>query len=325
MPTFREDLHVGHKVPLVETDDIMDGGITTDKLADGAITHDKLAANAVGENNLQDGSVTTDKLADGAVTAEKLAENSVTEDKIANKQVGWQKLDDDLQNIIASREEHGVALSNEFGDSVLIGITQKKLTETIDAIQDKIDSLHPGSYITITASPNLIYKDETSDVDVTVRMTDGAIADKITLFVDDVEEESVENASRLDTTISVIDTTALHAVAERQGLDYDVHSQITGVRPYWVGADAQYTDIIDDAHKQNIKANPNGTYNITVPSNGNYVFFVIPEGMTIHRATMGGFEFPLDALPSIEVESHAYLVYASSNTYDAGSLTIVIS
>lgn len=283
MPTFREDLHVGHKVPLVETDDIMDGGITTDKLEDRAVTNPK----------------------------------------IGDKQVSWQKLDDDLQNIIASREEHGVALSNEFGDSELIGITQKKLTETIDAIQDKIDSLHPGSYITITASPNLIYKDETSDVDVTVRMTDGAIADKITLYVDDVEEESVENASRLDTTISVIDTTALYAVAERQGLDYDVHSQITGVRPYWVGADEQYTDIIDDAHQQNIKANPSGTYNITVPSNGDYVFFVIPDGMTINRATMSGFDFPLEDARTDLMEG--YKVYQSSNTYDEGELTIVIS
>lgn len=274
---------------------------------------------------LKDNCIKTNHLAENAVSTANIQDGAVSNPKIGDKQVSWQKLDDDLQNIIASREEHGVALSNEFGDSVLIGITQKKLTEAIDEIQDKIDSLHPGSYITITASPNIIYKDETSDVDVTVRMTDGAIADKITLYVDDVEEESVENASRLDTTISVIDTTVLYAVAKRQGLDYDVQSQITGVRPYWVGADAQYTSIIDDAHQQNIKANPNGTYNITVPSNGDYVFFVIPEDMTIHRATMGGFEFPLDAPQSIEVEGHVYLVYASSNTYDAGVITIVIS
>lgn len=43
MPTFREDLHLGHKVALVETDDISNGAVTTDKIADGAVTLAKLA------------------------------------------------------------------------------------------------------------------------------------------------------------------------------------------------------------------------------------------------------------------------------------------
>ena len=33
MPTFREDLHLGHKVALVETDDLSNGAVTLAKLA----------------------------------------------------------------------------------------------------------------------------------------------------------------------------------------------------------------------------------------------------------------------------------------------------
>mgnify|MGYP006988851359 FL=1 len=72
MPTFREQLHSGDKVPLVETDD----------LAPASVTHDKLANECVAENNIMDGAVTTPKIADRAVTAPKIAAGAVTKDKI---------------------------------------------------------------------------------------------------------------------------------------------------------------------------------------------------------------------------------------------------
>lgn len=44
MPTYREDLHSGHKVPLVETDDISDGAINTQKIANDSVIWSKLAS-----------------------------------------------------------------------------------------------------------------------------------------------------------------------------------------------------------------------------------------------------------------------------------------
>lgn len=43
MPTYKEDLHLGHKVTLWETDDIADNAITTPKIADNAVTEEKLS------------------------------------------------------------------------------------------------------------------------------------------------------------------------------------------------------------------------------------------------------------------------------------------
>lgn len=53
MPTFREDIKIGTKVPMMKTDDYNDQSVTKDKIRDGDIT--------------------SEKLADGAVTAQKLA------------------------------------------------------------------------------------------------------------------------------------------------------------------------------------------------------------------------------------------------------------
>lgn len=94
MSTFREDIHLGHKVPLVETDDIKDGAITTDKLADGSVTEEKLADDSVTSEKIKDGEVKTPDIADGAVTTEKIADDAVTSEKIKDGEVKTPDIDD---------------------------------------------------------------------------------------------------------------------------------------------------------------------------------------------------------------------------------------
>jgi hypothetical protein len=47
--------------------------------------------------------------------------------------------------------------------------------------------------------------------------------------------------------------------------------------------------------------------------------------MSINKATMSGFEFPLQAPVNVTVDGVAYKSYQSGNTYNDGTLTIVIS
>lgn len=130
MPTFREDLHLGHKVPTIETDDITDGAITEGKMADGSVstrvlqdgcvTEPKLGDGAVSERTIQDGAVTEPKLADGSVShrtiqpeavdgsnikpgsieSKHLALNAVETWNINDKAVTPQKLSDGVQAAI---------------------------------------------------------------------------------------------------------------------------------------------------------------------------------------------------------------------------------
>lgn len=102
MPTFREDVKIGSKVPMMKTDDYNDQSVTEEKLKDGAITNEKMAACSVGNANLQDGSVSNEKLEDGSITNEKLAENSITKDKLKDNTIGVEKLDPELRQTIAA-------------------------------------------------------------------------------------------------------------------------------------------------------------------------------------------------------------------------------
>lgn len=104
MPTFREDVHLGTKVPLMKTDDyndqsvteekIKDTNITTKKISDAAITTPKIADQNVTTAKIADGNVTTVKIADQNVTTGKIKDGAVVTDKIADKNIINAKLGD---------------------------------------------------------------------------------------------------------------------------------------------------------------------------------------------------------------------------------------
>lgn len=97
---------------------------------------------------------------------------------------------------------------------------------------------------------------------------------------------------------------------------------VTAVYPIRIGTGTEY---VDGTPLTTPKTSPAGTYNVTVANDGEYVYFNVPSTMTINGATMGGFEFPLEAPASKTIGGVSYKSYRSSNTYDAGTLTIVIS
>ena len=87
MPTFREDIRLGTKVPQMKTEDYEDRSVTTEKLANEAVTSEKLGTGAVLRDNIQDGAVGTDEIANYSVTTEKLHDEAVTESKLAEHAV----------------------------------------------------------------------------------------------------------------------------------------------------------------------------------------------------------------------------------------------
>lgn len=98
---------------------------------------------------------------------------------------------------------------------------------------------------------------------------------------------------------------------------------INVVNPMYVGAGAAYADVVVAGCKQSARTSASGTYNVTVASNGQYVFFVVPSSMNINKVTLSGFDFPL--LAADTTSKSGYKIYKSANTYKAGTLTLVVS
>lgn len=366
MPTYREDMHTGHKVPLVETDDIMKGAVTTDKLADNAVTESKLADNAVTERSVSSNTIATRHLQDRSVTEPKMADNSVSnrtvqdnaidsrnlrrkaikahhiDDKqvlakhigdgqvkaihIDKSQLDWDHLNPDLQNIIASREEGGVALSKEFGNSELIGITQKKLSEAHDDLQNQINAIvNDKAVISLKASPSVIFVN--TQTPVTLTATTDTTASLIRIVTDAdaaiiAEGSGSSLAKAVNLTMPSAGTAGYTAYFTISGIVKSTHVNISAVNKIYYGSGSAYTDATSSPSP---KTSPAGTYNVTVAENGQYVFFVIPATMSINKATLSGFDFPLDAPVAETIDGVSYKVYRSSNTNDAGTYQIVVS
>lgn len=211
MPTFREDLHLGHKTPLIETDDIIDGAVTGDKIAPGVI--------------------------------ESAIEPYVN----------------DLQNQIDSLNDHGVSVSNEFGDNPHISISQKTLTEDRDrqdnliselgqrmtSVEDRLSSVTDAINrlwqkleditgetlrgISMTVTPDSFHSEDGCDVRITASTTEtNGIFEHIAFYANDVliaEYENTDAVQPLDHHID--DTTVFTCVAKILGNTYTRHATVT--------------------------------------------------------------------------------------------------
>lgn len=116
MSTFREDLHLGHKVPLIETDDLMDGSITASKIARKAIQWWHIACNAIRNCHISDKAVDNRTMDDDSVDERVLVDGLV--ERIMQPAI------DDLQNQINSLWAGGAWISiNLSRESITMGET----------------------------------------------------------------------------------------------------------------------------------------------------------------------------------------------------------
>lgn len=244
---------------------------------------------------------------------------------INNLELTLEQKEEEIYKAMASLTAGGLVLKQTFGDSEVVGISQKAITKKIDDLQDQINHLHPGTMgVTVSAYPNIVYDDSESEVTITARMQDGSIADEIKIEIAGTVVASDDNVPTLDSTEIINGTVTVKAYATQDGFTYDASTKIVGTKQYYIGSGTTWHSVYNvDSCKQPIKATPAGTYNINVLNAGDYVWFIVPNSMTINKATMSGFTFPLEAPDASSIPG--YRIYRSSNTYDAGVITVVLS
>lgn len=240
------------------------------------------------------------------------------------KPINWKHLSTDLQNIIASREEGGVALATEFGDSEMIGITQKKLTEANSNLQSQINTIFSEkATVTLSASSDtfiignaeftLTASTDTDAENIVIKQGDEVLATGSGRDLEYVVTLSQDTAASISYTAEFT-----FAGDNKRTIDHTINF----VKKMYVGSADNPMAIYADEYVQPARVSPQGTYNITVSEDGDKVFFILPYGITIHSATMNGFDFPLEYDLYFTDD---YTIYGSVNGYDAGTLTIVIS
>lgn len=233
----------------------------------------------------------------------------------------------EIYKAIASIVAGGVALKQSFGDSEEFGISQKVLTESRDDLQAQIDAIvSEKATVSLSISPNTFIVGERT---FTLTASTNTTAENI--VIKHGSEIIISGSGKtLSRSITVTQDTAADIPYTAEftfagGNKRTATATVYFVNKVYVGSGAVYTDVTTDAHVVSASRSPAGTYQVTVDNDAEYIFFVIPATMSINKATLSGFDFPLESPVNVTIEDVAYKSYRSSNTNDAGTYQIVIS
>lgn len=249
--------------------------------------------------------------------------NEVLREMVYKSQhVEWEMLDEELQNIILSIQTGGIALATDWGNDERIGITQKKLSEEHESVWSAINSIiNDKATVSLTVTPSVVHVGSTNTITLKATTDTEATEIKITggASVITGSGKSVQGTDTVQLSAGEKTYTAEFTI---NGLKKSTTAKLTAVNKIYYGSGDVYTEATSVA---SARKTPAGTYNVTVGTSGKSIFFVIPATMTINKATLSGFDFPLDAPVSVEKDNVSYKSYKSSNTMDAGTYQIVIS
>ena len=327
----------------VVTSKIADLAVTTEKLAEQAVTTEKIMNLAIITEKIANLAVTTSKIANLSVTTEKLDNESVTNEKIKNLTISWQKLDDDLQNIIASAGQHGVALSNEWGSSTLIGLTQKMLSEAIGdvhkdgddyiSIQYQIDQIvNDKAEVNLTATPSPVFVGVQSNISLVATTNTQATSIKIKKGSTQIASGSGLSLNGADTiTPSAAGNTTYTAEFTIAGLQKIATKNVVAVYPIYYGALASYSSE-GLTQLSTPTTTVKGTYTIGLDTTPKKIYFKVPKsnvtGITKVELLSDGNYSPVNGSIDGTLGDENYNVWVSDDAYNveiAGNRTFVVN
>ena len=218
----------------------------------------------------------------------------------------------------------GEAFSNIFGNSEVIGINQKTLTYTFRNLYRILETITGESMITVTTtiSPEAFSKKEGTVCNINV-VTSFALIDSVKVYLNgsttpSIEEYGIESFAR---TIPLTDTTDVKVVVTVLGREYITEKHIVAMSEFFVGAGANYTEVMTPAWNRPYDGNPQGQYPVRVEQ-GQRIIVVIPttEASKIEQIEMNDINIPMD------IDTYGtYTIYTSLNTYQAGDYIIDIN
>lgn len=230
-------------------------------------------------------------------------------------------LETQMQSFLATASG-GEAFSNMYGNSEVMGVTQKTLTETLDELYKLIFDvlgIELGD-VQISITPDAFFRNEAAIVNIAA-IADYGLFDFVKVYFDGVkvlEETSIKTFSK-DLTISK--TTTVKVEAQVLGKLYTYEKTVTMASDFFIGAGTTYEDVYNPQYTRPYDGNPTGQYNIEV-AEGQRIIIILPttDVSKIEQIEMNDFNIPMDT-----TTFGIYTVYTSLNTYKAGTYTIDIN
>lgn len=199
------------------------------------------------------------------------------------------------------------------------------LNTTSQDLQNQVNQLvQSGVKINLSISPSVIYTNSSESINLTG--TSDIPANELVLKEGDRvlvtgQGTNIQYTDQISPTVQGTQQYSIKATI--RGVVKTVTNYIYIVDKIYYGSGLDYTFV--DTYPQTAKRSPAGTYIVTVENNAEYIFFNVPSSMTINKATLNGFDFPLNNPVNVTIDGVSYKSYRSSNTNDEGTYTIILS
>lgn len=249
--------------------------------------------------------------------------------RIVNGTISWAKLDESLQTLIRTAGGEAGAITQEFGNNRELAISQKTLTDAINALWDKIGDITGETYggFSMYVNPQYFYGEQ-CQVHIVVSPAGGrGPFEKLKIYANSevvAEAENVETALEYDLTIDR--KTILTCEAQIMGETYTETRTIEKFSEFWAGAadEGEYADIMNNSHR--IQVNPANRYTVDIAFADNQKLYIVlnKDYGEILRADMNGFEIPMTKTVQT-IDNVEYYVYESDNNYNEGTYNIDIN
>lgn len=298
----------------VTTDKINDGAVTSEKIAEGAVSMNEIEDLAVVESKINDKAVTNGKISDAAVDTRIIKDKSVTNAKMADDTLTIEKLDPELRKAINAATGLPEDLVKVIQD---VDVSIAKLNDTVYPIT-----------LGFTVSPNT----DTMQTDVKYSV----ISDGKPLVPDTLEmtKQINDNAPKILTNAKVASGTVQTKIeGGREVFKFVVtktgrtgkSTLATRYLCYYGGSSVK--DMTVDIMNTLSKVSSTGvSFNPQInTNNGEYIWLIVPNYLTISRVTSAGFDVTLAAAQTVTNSLGTFKAYRTANTLIAETWKLVIS
>jgi hypothetical protein len=236
--------------------------------------------------------------------------------------------DDDLQNQIDSLTIHGMAVSNEFGDDVHIGVSQKTLTAAFNRLWAKLEDLTGEMLqgISMIVTPEYYVGEDGASVHIKASTAEtNGIFEHIAFYINGALITEADNVDFFEYDTEISETSVVKCVAKIMGIEYTREKIVTHYSSFWLGAGSTYQDIMNVEHVIPITNGMRGAYDVDV-AQGDHIIIVVGESLAggFLRADMNSVEIQFTE-STIAVDGNSYRVFTSENAYSAGTYNIDIN
>lgn len=209
----------------------------------------------------------------------------------------------------------------------------KKLREEFDAekidrenkdneLERTLQALVLGAKASCVVSPNVIHKNTATEVSVTGSISN-VKATAISIEGDNYKNSTDEDTGSFDTVFPIQTSKDITFIvkATYNGAIFPASAMLYAVDKIFYGAGTSASAATNVASP---RRTPAGTYSLTTQS-GDYVWWSVPSSMSINKATLNGFNFPIKQDGTTSVDGVSYKIYKSENQYSASTMNIVVS